>query len=443
MRNGTNNRENTYLHVYLDEKRCRVVKKEKPTLKGIIDTKTVLYDAVTIEKYRTKAGAFTRNRKMGFAKIVLCILNFMKKSLTVELERFHGLTDGRGLAMSKQAFSKARQNIDPELFRHLLRTATVEPFMEPDAAERYKGYRVFAIDGTDIEIEATKENIAHYGTKGSDTACRAKASFLCEVIDGVIVDAIIGNNGNERALAEEHIKYFSRFATDKDLIIFDRGYPGKKLIADLYAGEMKFLMRLGRSFDTKIDEDKRNDFYADMKHKGRTYRLRVIKLRLSSGEEETLITNLERSDFDTDEFEELYFLRWGIETKYNLLKNCLLLEHFTGKTRISIEQDFYATAYLSNMAAFAQSEADHAIAAEDANKTLKHKRQVNRQVLIGMLKDEFVSAVLCKSNRKRDRMLDAFMEKVIRYKTDIRPGRHYERPCDCHHRRRHRLKGVL
>jgi hypothetical protein len=420
-----------------------IVKKEKLAEKGMFTTRFALDDAAIAGKFKMKASAFTRNRKMGFAKIVLCLLNFMKKSLTIEIERFHDLTGGQGPAMSKQAFSKARQNIDPGLFKHLLRTATVEPFMESDAAERHKGYRVFAIDGTDIEIEPTKENLKHYGTKGSDTACRAKASFLCEVIDGVIIDAVIGNNGNERTSAKEHIEYFSRFATEKDLIIFDRGYPGKELIADLFDRGIKFLMRLQKSFDVNIDRDERNDFYADMKYKGRTYRLRVIKFLLESGEEETLITDLEPSDFGTDDFKELYFMRWAIETKYNLLKNCLLLEHFTGKTRTSVEQDFYATAYLSNMAAFVQSDADHAIAEEDSHKELKHKRQVNRQILIGMLKDKFILMTLCDDADERNAMLDSIMGKLTRYKTDIRPGRHYARPGDCHHRRRHRLKGVL
>jgi hypothetical protein len=156
--------------------------------------------------------------------------------------------------------------------------------MEPDVAERHKGYRVFAIDGTDIEIEPTKENLKYYGTKGSGTACRAKASFLCEAIDGVIVDAIIGDNGNERASAKEHIEYFSRFATEKDLTIFDRDYPGKDLTADLFRRNIKFLMRLQRSFEANIDADKRSDFYADTKYKGATYRLRAIKFLLESGE---------------------------------------------------------------------------------------------------------------------------------------------------------------
>jgi hypothetical protein len=366
----------------------------------------------------------------------------MNKSLTIEIERFHDLTGGQGPAMSKQAFSKARQNIDPELFRYLLRTATVEPFMEPDVAERYNGYRVFAIDGTDIEIEPTKENLAYYGERGNKS-CGAKASFLCEVIDGVIIDAIIGNNGDERALATEHIEYFSRFATDKDLIIFDRGYPGKKLIAELFDRNIKFLMRMQRSFDVRIDEDERNDFLVDMNCEKKTYELRVIKFPLESGETEMLITNLGASEFKAEEFGELYFMRWSIETKYNLLKNCLLIEHFTGKTRVSVEQDFYAVAYLSNMAAFVQSDADRAIAKEDSHKKLKYKRQVNRQILIGMLKDKFILAALCDDADERNAVLDSILNKLTRYKTDIRPGRHYARSDDCHRRRRHRLKGVL
>jgi hypothetical protein len=95
------------------------------------------------------------------------------------------------------------------------------------------------------------------------------------------------------------------------------------------------------------------------------------------------------------------------------------------------------------MAAFVQSDADHAITAEDSHKNLKYKRQVNRQILIGMLKDKFILMTLCDDTDRRNAMLDSITEKLVRYKTDIRPGRHYARPSDCHHRRRHRLKGVL
>jgi hypothetical protein len=38
-------------------------------------------------------------------------------------------------------------------------------------------------------------------------------------------------------------------------------------------------------------------------------------------------------------------MRWGIEMKYDELKDRLQIENFTGTTKIAIEQDFYSTIY--------------------------------------------------------------------------------------------------
>ena len=74
-----------------------------------------------------------------------------------------------------------------------------------------------------------------------------------------------------------------------------------------------------------------------------------------------MITNLDRNEFKTEEFQKLYHLRWGIETKYNTIKNKLCLEDFSGKTVISILQDFYATMYLANLVAAIKGETDEQI----------------------------------------------------------------------------------
>ena len=76
-------------------------------------------------------------------------------------------------------------------------------------------------------------------------------------------------------------------------------------------------------------------------------RLRAIRFMLDSGEEELLITNIDEKRVQTHEFKALYFKRWGIETKFDELKNKLQLQKFTGDTPLSVEQDFYATMYLS------------------------------------------------------------------------------------------------
>ncbi|MCM1992419.1 hypothetical protein [Oceanirhabdus seepicola] len=43
------------------------------------------------------------------------------------------------------------------------------------------------------------------------------------------------------------------------------------------------------------------------------------------------------------------FLTLRVEVKYDELKNRLEIENFTGRTKIAIEQDFYASIYQSNI----------------------------------------------------------------------------------------------
>lgn len=75
----------------------------------------------------------------------------------------------------------------------------------------------------------------------------------------------------------------------------------------------------------------------ELKKKGKTVRLRAIRFPLNSGEEEFLITNIVDGQLGIKEFKTLYFKRWGIETKYDELKNKLHIQKFTGDTPLSVE----------------------------------------------------------------------------------------------------------
>lgn len=48
--------------------------------------------------------------------------------------------------------------------------------------------------------------------------------------------------------------------------------------------------------------------------------LMVIKIVLPDGSMETVVTNVFDNTITTTMFEELYFLRWGVESKYKELK---------------------------------------------------------------------------------------------------------------------------
>jgi hypothetical protein len=111
----------------------------------------------------------------------------------------------------------------------------------------------------------------------------------------------------------------------------------------------------------------------------------------------------------------------------NELKNRLQIENFTGDTKIAVEQDFYASIYLSNMAAIAKADANQEVAQINENKNLKYEYKVNTNILIGKLKDTFVMALLQDNIEKRQKMVNRIMLELQKNTIPIRPDRSYER----------------
>ena len=358
---------------------------------------TTIHDTIPskafLTTFRTSDRYFTRKRKMTFVGLITFITHFLSKSLQAELDHYFKQT-GNESRISQQAFSKARQKIKPEAFKHLFEI-TVRGMMDDSQMTRFKGYRVFAIDGTELDLEPTKELVARYGQKKNNLNCKAKVSMLCEVHEGIIIDAQMeAYYTSERELALKHLEAFEAYHQKKDLIIFDRGYPSRKLIATLHDKEMKYLMRVQRSFYSLIDESTQEDFYLTMEYQKKSYKVRVVKVELPTGETETLLTNLGRKSFKKSEFMALYFKRWPIETKYNTLKNKLEVENFSGRTFISVQQDFYVTMYISNLIAITKIMSDEEIKKQTKYKELKYEYQTNESRLISQLKDEMILCLL-------------------------------------------------
>ena len=61
----------------------------------------------------------------------------------------------------------------------------------------------------------------------------------------------------------------------------------------------------------------------EIKYKQKSYKVMVIRFKISASEEEILITSLADENVTVEDFKELYFMRCGIEIKYDELKNRL------------------------------------------------------------------------------------------------------------------------
>lgn len=398
-----------------------------------LECSRLIYEIIENYEYlisvRKEPNDFSRMGKMGFKNMILFILNFSRKSLQAELNSFfkniHGTTDG----VRKQAFSQGRQKILPEAFI-ILHEELIKTVYTATDLKLYKGYRLCAIDGSTLELQNTEElrNVFGYAENGKVEIARARISGLYDVENNIMIDAIIDNyKSSERALAIRHVGKLKNYGLQNDLILFDRGYQSKELIAKLIDNDLHFVMRCTINFLKKVNNVKGSDEEITFRHSGYDYTIRVLKFALDDGTIETLVTNVFDKSFTVADFKVLYFKRWGIEIKYDELKQRLQLENFDGVKEIAVLQDFYATIFLANMTALAKIQSDEIIQEKHEEKELKYTYKTNVNIMVSELKDELVLIMMEKNEKKRKRRYNKLLQEIARNVIPIRPDRHNER----------------
>ena len=400
-------------------------------LEAVEVIQTLLDDFIFKCDSRVKSTYFTRegNNKLNFKSTMLFMLNFVRKSLQFELDHFFEMFKNGEFAISKQGFSAARRKIKPEAFIKLHDTI-VEWFYNKNDYKTFMGYRLCAIDASILEINNSKRlKDAYNSAKGTSVElARAMASTIYDIENNMIVKAKITKcTAAERDVAKQLIEMLKENGLKNDLLLFDRGYPSIDFFFYLVSVGVKFVIRIPKINYKKMIDPSLPDQFITFEKKKEKIQLRMLRFELDSGEEEVLITNLMDDSMDVQSFKSLYFKRWGIETKYDELKNKLQIQKFTGDTPSSVEQDFYASMFLSNMASLVKQEADEMIAKEYEHEKLKHEYTVNTNILIGKLKDKLVQILLEKSQTMRITMYEKLMKEIIRNRSPKRPGRRYIR----------------
>lgn len=341
------------------------------------------------EELRLTETAFTRKRRLTAKHMLSLIIQRIYRALQLVPDDYY---EGLGeLSVSKQAFSKARQNLNPEYVRRFA-DITAKIAAEDDMLDTYRGMRLIAIDGSDIALENSADSREVFGCSGpKKDAATALSSVAYGPLDHVIYDCRIDRyERDERDLAMLHVERLMELGLGGSLLLFDRWYPSAALITFLREKGFHFVMRARRKWNLEADAVETQGWIS-VSHNEKEVAVRVLKVLLSTGEVETLLTSLNQKQLPIRQAGELYFKRWGVETSFGLLKSKLQLENFSGKTAVSVKQDFYATVYLANLAAFIAGEADEQIQKSDAGKPLKYPRQANRNRTIYKLRQLFLS----------------------------------------------------
>ena len=396
-----------------------------------------------LHEHEFKVGAcmrpedFSRDRKLSFINTFSLILRGTKKSLQANINSFLQEIKLEQETYSKQAFSKGRQRINPEAFLELF-TLVTENYYNTEDFKTLRGYRVTAVDGVYYSLPNTDELFEVYGAlhhKLGALQVQAQGSCLYDVLNGVMMDvSLFPYAASERHIAELHLKTLQKYKFEKELVLMDRGYPSLELFDSYNDKGFNFLIRCAKNgFIKEIRHLKSEDEVVmhSYRSKGskdqREVSLRVITIKLENGDEEVLITNLFDEAFTVQDFKELYRLRWKIETRYDDIKNKLQIENFSGNTQIAIQQDFYATMFLTNMAAFAQIDCEKELAKKQKKEDQKYEYKPNVSMLISTLKLDFIKMFLEPSERKQKKIFNRVMKQLRQYVVPIRPNRSYKR----------------
>ena len=366
------------------------------------------------DKYVIGENRFVREGKFSFKKYVTFTCLKKGTSNRADLEDFiEDDINSEIDSLSRQAYSQQRKFINPQVYKDISTQYLKEIRYKANnnLLKNFKGMMVVAGDGSDFEIPNFEETREEFNIKDDCLNYRkpamAKFSSIMDVLNGFILDGIIGDYHNgELPLMQENIKNIQNVINpEKTIFLFDRGYNALALYTQLTSLNSYFLVRLRsntykkeRKSITEKDSEikikitgKRLSLFKDTdlkkEYKGENYlKLRIVTYTLENNEKETFLTNLPPETFTYQDIYKLYGMRWGIETNYNTMKNRLNIENYSGKKRLSIEQDIYAKFLCYNIFQFAESYLTNLINSKKRKKGVKQKYKIDQAHLIRKLK---------------------------------------------------------
>jgi len=419
------------IFVYYSIKGCSVM--EKISLFTVSKTLSESISSINfLEKARVVSTAFTRTRKMPFCDIIWFIISCSNKSLQTELDDY--FTKRGCEAVSRQAFSKKREDVKPEAFI-LLNDLLVEKFEKEDGeVSTFRGYRLFSADGTLIDLPNTPLLQERFGCSSNGSGkvyAKGLAITAFDVLNKITVLAeLYRYDDSEKRRMLDIADVFAKRYKEKSIWLLDRGYPSFKLFTQFQQNRQNFVIRVSTNSLKEINEANEQDQTIVVTRNNISTKLRVINVELSSGEREKLVTNL-FDGFEHDDFQELYHKRWAIETNYMFLKRKTYLEVFTGESITAVLQDFYSSILVLNMAAITAREQEDVLAQNNAIcRKGKHKGCIykpNKTKLIQGIKRKFIDLMLCE--RKTSRIFKQFIlyKDIKRYAYLDVPDRSYPR----------------
>lgn len=394
------------------------------------DVTTKINDEQFVSNSRTEYGrkGFARIRRLTFAHLIVLLVQGLSRSIQRELNSFYQRLQNEDFPIQyvvKSSFSKARAKLNYTAFVELNKTGT-DSFYNHASYKTWQGLRLLAIDGTTAVLPRSKDieaefGITRFGPYADSPRSVARCSILYDVLNLTVLDGQIDKyNISEKQLACRH---FCCVNAQTDLILFDRGYPGLDFMWQMEEQKILYLIRMRDDWWLEVrkmlDEGRKDKVVCFTTQSGKSFQCRLIAATLPDGSQSVYITNLmDEQQFPASAFADLYHQRWNIEEGYKLFKTRAELERFSGKTALSVRQDFYAKIFMMTAAAVLAFPIEERIKRE--KRTRKHSHKVNRTNALAAVKECFWRLILEKKIRHGLAAIDTVLARTTEL---VRPGR--------------------
>lgn len=393
---------------------------------------------------------FVRKRKLPFEKVIKTVISMESKSLTNELiDAFNAESD----LPSTSAFVQQRCKVKPDVFKTIF-----DGFTSKIIDKSSSDVRILAVDGSDIQIATNPDDLSSYypGSNGQKPYNLLHLNALYDLKNHIYTDVIVqgSRDSNEHGALQKMVDIST---IPKALVIADRGYESYNNMAHIQEKGWYFLIRVkdgikgiknglslpdSNEFDIDISlklsrkqtKEMKELYLREKNHykfiphstpfdfldtKLRKHdpihfyelRFRIVRFKISDDLYETIVTNLDSSEYKPDNLKALYAARWGIETSFRDLKYTIGLLNFHSKKVMCIYQEIYAHLIMYN---FAEMITSHVAIKK---KQRKYTYKANFSIAVHMCR-------LFYQDKTTSPNLEAILAKNL---VPIRPGRHKER----------------
>ena len=151
-----------------------------------------------------------------------------------------------------------------------------------------------------------------------------------------------------------------------------------------------------------------------------TYSLkfRIIRIKISESNYETLVTNLRDDEFSAEDIKMIYKMRWGIETSFRELKYHVGLIAFHSKKKECVIQEIFASLIMYN---FSMLITENIVIDEDKHNDYRYK-----------INYAFAIHICIKFFRSSHADPSLLEDLIARNKCPLRPDRIADRKTRCH-----------